>query len=136
MSNRLHNKNSPRFCDRRRSKCQTRYCRGRKAPGRRICYKCKQRRFRSKDPVRSYYYSVAESARKRGYAFELPMPYFRKLVEPYIELFGRGKMKLTLDRIKNELGYVPGNVQILEHTDNIKKYYVHYYNDRKTVTYE
>jgi hypothetical protein len=53
----------------------------------------------------------------------LSFTYFRKLVldNNYMELRGRGKEDMTIDRKIPRLGYSDGNLQIISNSENSKK---------------
>jgi len=95
------------------------------APRRTICYKCRTRGIRAKDPIRAIYYDLKRSAKKRNYEFAITLEYFKNIATEakLVENRGRHAHSFTVDRIKNELGYIQGNIQILTRSENCTKYH-------------
>lgn len=121
---------------RNKNKCKTPYCKNRRVIGRSyFCYKCLSRRSRAKDRLKAFFFSWRSNAKRRKKEFTITFEYFKSWAaennyKPY--------SGLTIDRIREELGYIPGNIQILTLTENVRKYYVSFFaNGRgKTVSYE
>ena len=88
-----------------------------------MCSKCMMRRWRSKNPLKSAYAQLKESARKRRKLFNITLPQFAEFLAgtDYLERAGKSAESLTIDRIKNHLGYEPGNLQILTNSENASK---------------
>lgn len=95
------------------------------APSRPTCYTCKSKLWREKNPIAYVYNNLKKSAKKRKYDFTITLKYFTKLVikEKLMENRGRSAESFTVDRIKNHLGYIPGNLQIMTKSDNTKKWH-------------
>jgi len=95
-------------------------CGKKAAKGRNECLACKQRKYREKYPLKTYYDNMKMNANRRGKEFTIDFDYFCSLIDD-IEEFGRGMGFLTIDRINNNLGYIRGNLQILKFEENASK---------------
>lgn len=73
--------------------------------------------------MRSAYINKKSDAKKRGIEFSISYEYFVQFCykTDYIQNKGSTKDCFTVDRIKNELGYVEGNLQCLTRSENAKK---------------
>lgn len=73
--------------------------------------------------MRYKFQTLKDHARARGIVFALPFPLFRRfaLVSEYLNRTGNGNHCLTVDRINNLRGYVPGNIQPLTREENRMK---------------
>lgn len=92
---------------------------------RKRCWKCNHKRWISfTDPVRYSYNNLKVNATRRGKPFTITLAYFRRFCyrTDYIAGKGRTADSYTVDRIKEHLGYIPGNLQKLKNKDNVKKY--------------
>lgn len=100
----------------KRGLCAVRFCRGHKLKSRRICSRCQHRRRAVNDPIGYAYEIVQTNARRRGKEFTISRAYFRELCEKTDYLLRKGRKidSLTLDRINPSLGYVKGNVRVVE----------------------
>jgi hypothetical protein len=49
------------------------------------------------------------------------------MASDYMEKKGRGADNLSLDRVNNDLGYVPGNVKVVTVSNNSRKRHTDYY---------
>ena len=100
------------------------------------CNKCeadRARNDRAKDPIK-YLYTVAKyRAKKKGVPFTITVEDLRDLQVTHCPCFGweldygggKGKgnpSSASIDRIVPELGYVPGNVQIVSNLVNSMKF--------------
>lgn len=94
-----------------RNKCATKYCRNTRAKNRRICNKCKSRKWRANNPLLAAYYNKRAHANKMHREFTLTVEQFSEVWKP----------KMSIDRINNNLGYIPGNVQTLSISENSRK---------------
>lgn len=104
-------------------KCKT--CKRRpRAPHRTQCYHCKNKRYRLADLVRTAYECIKARAKRKGREFTITLAYFRRFCYrvDYRAGLGRSADSYTVDRIKEEKGYVPGNLQKLTNSENVKKY--------------
>lgn len=120
--------NSKPVDDQPRRICANEDCASEAAPGRTICWKCKSRQFSKKNPIRKAWHNLKRSAVRREIKFELTLKYFTEWVttgagKGYMELAGMNGDDLTIDRIKPELGYVEGNLQLLTRTENSNKFH-------------
>lgn len=105
-------------------KCETKYCKNKSLKGRKVCGKCKNRKYRKKNPERAAYQSLKNNAKRRGKEFDLTFEEFLKFVHKTEYMLGKGRSKTSLhiDRIDEEKGYVKGNIQVLTNTENVRKY--------------
>jgi|GEM_PF-3148006 len=104
-------------------KCVVKYCRNKKLTGSRYCSKHKHQRRKYLDPIGYYFDIKRQNARNSGIPFLITKEYFSNLVKGtgWIDKGGRAKKALTIDRIDNRKGYVPGNIQILTYSENSSK---------------
>lgn len=88
-----------------------------------ICDTCASRLFRANNPARDAYRQIKERAGRRGQIFKITFEQFLQAIEgtEYLARRGRGIDELHLDRKKVELGYVPGNLQVLTTAENLRK---------------
>lgn len=88
------------------------------------CGTCANKAWREKDPVKTSYVNLKHNAKRRGKVFTITLAYFRRFCyrTDYIAGKGRTADSWTVDRIKEWLGYVPGNLQKLKNGDNTRKY--------------
>ena len=87
------------------------------------------RRWRERNPLRYFFNKLRYRARERGKVFSLTFEYYCKLVRAsgYLEKKGKTATSLSIDRIDEKLGYVPGNVQVITLSENSRKAWVPYY---------
>ncbi len=93
--------------------------------GRRKCWKCrKKENVWFSDPVNYSYMNLKSNAKRRGKVFTITLAYFKKFCyrTDYIAGKGRTSESYTVDRIREELGYIPGNIQVMQNGLNVKKY--------------
>ncbi|MES2382495.1 MAG: hypothetical protein V4538_15715 [Bacteroidota bacterium] len=109
--------------------CETKKC-NRKPKQGKYCYTCIKRKYKAKHPERYAYSVTKNNAKRRGKPFTISFEYFLKFCVKTNYIAGKGITKhgLHIDRIKEHLGYVPGNIQAKENTDNIKKYLTYNYD--------
>lgn len=102
------------------NKCDTKYCRGRKKTGRRICSKCVMRAWRSKNPVKAMFAALKHNAKRRGKQFDLTIEQWTEFVTQHNMLDNRGKngWSLSVDRIDQERGYAVDNIRPLTLSEN------------------
>ena len=76
--------------------------------------------------------TLRTNARRRGKVFTITFEYFKKFAirVKYLELKGITKYAYHIDRIKEELGYIPGNLRLITNIANVKKYLRWRYNDK------
>lgn len=104
-------------------KCGTPYCRNEKAPGRKICHKCRARRQAISNPVGYAYNNLKQNAKRRGKYFDLTLEEFTEFCRStdYIDKKGKSRKSYSIDRIDNSKGYTISNIQILTLSENSKK---------------
>lgn len=102
--------------------CKTKYCRNR-SHGRQYCSTCRRRASRKRDPIKAAYVNKKSDAKRRGIEFTITLEYFREFCYKYkfIKNMGRAGTSYSIDRIKNHLGYIPGNIQVLTIAQNSSK---------------
>ncbi len=88
-----------------------------------ICATCTSRNYRAKYPIRYAYSCLRSNSKRRGIPFTISLEYFKQFCHEYdyIQRKGVTKNSLSVDRIKNHLGYIPGNIQALTVSNNSKK---------------
>lgn len=105
-----------------KNKCETRFCRNRKALNRKICSTCIKRKWRANNPKKASYENLRTNAKRRGKEFSLTFAQFEEFCVKYNYVSG-GKTRdcYTIDRIENDKGYTIGNIQKMKRGDNSKK---------------
>jgi hypothetical protein len=117
-------------------KCQTAYCRNQIKTGTH-CSTCRYKKWREKNPVKYAYLNLKHNAKKRDILFTITFEEFKQWCSKvkYIGFTGRSAESLTIDRRHNDIGYHIDNIQVMEKSKNIKKFF--YYDWReKQVRYE
>lgn len=106
--------------DKKCSNCKRRA----RAKNRTLCLPCKNKKHREKDPVATSYENLKFNAKRRGKVFTITLAYFRRFCyrTDYMKGKGRQSDSYTVDRIKEWLGYIPGNIQKMTNGDNVRKY--------------
>lgn len=101
---------------------------------------CEKRLFAQRHPEKYAYANLRTNAKRRGKYFDLTFEQFMKFVNKsgYMELKGRGALCLTIDRIKNELGYTYKNIRAILLIENVfKRNYVDFRRkDKKKYSHE
>lgn len=89
-----------------------------------LCNHCRNKKYRQADLVRTAYECIKARAKRKGKEFTITLAYFRKFCYKvdYRAGLGRSAESYTVDRIKEEKGYVPGNLQKLTNAENVRKY--------------
>ncbi len=89
----------------------------------RFCHKHRHRYQKANSPLVYHYKALKQNARRRNKIFTITLDHFKEFCDEtgYLELKGRLKKSATIDRIKNELGYIPGNLQVLTLAQNASK---------------
>jgi len=84
----------------------------------------RMRRWRKNNPMNAAYNNLKNNAKRRGKPFELTFEQFKQFAikTEYIAKKGISATSYTIDRINEELGYTIDNIQVLQNSDNIKKY--------------
>lgn len=105
-------------------KCLSDGCKNKPVKQRRYCHKCRSRKYRSNYPIKYAYDTIKTNAKRRGRPFTITLEYFKELIAGtnYLHEKGRTRLALQIDRIDNELGYVPGNLRIVTQEENVKAY--------------
>ena len=88
-----------------------------------ICRYHRYQKYKHKNPY-SYAYSVLKNnAKRRKIPFELTKDEFIDFCKEtgYMELKGRFKDSMTIDRIIPSIGYRRNNIQILSNSNNVRK---------------
>lgn len=88
-----------------------------------ICLTCETRLKRANNPAREVYWQIKDRAKRRNQIFNLTFPEFLAEIEgtDYLTRRGTGIGELHLDRKKVQLGYVPGNLQVITTAENLRK---------------
>ena len=104
---------------------------------RKKCGSCAARAWRATDPVRSAFNNLKSHAKQRGKPFTITLDYFRAFCIKTKYLAGRGRSadSYHVDRIDERLGYVPGNLQVLTNSENVKKYLSYDWQSRYATVY-
>jgi hypothetical protein len=102
--------------------CITKFCRRKPKHGK-YCPTCQKRHWRDKNPMKDAYHNLKSNAKKRGKVFTISFEYFARFAfeEKLLLRRGRSKTSYSVDRIINELGYIEGNLQVLEKSANSSK---------------
>ena len=108
-----------------------------------VCSTCRSRVSRLNNPVRYAYLKLKDSAKRRNIVFAITLDWFKVFCKDtgYMERKGKMFNKYTVDRIKNDKGYEPGNLQLLTLSENSYKYqtadrYVYRANEMDQLTIE
>ena len=107
------------------TKCSEPYCKNNRGGNHKLCFKHRNRKHREKHPIRAAYQILKDNAKRRGKPFEIRLVWFTEFIKDsgYIEQKGRLADSLTLDRIKNYLGYIEGNIQVIQKSKNVTKFW-------------
>jgi hypothetical protein len=102
--------------------CEPR-CRNPRKSDRLRCSKCHQRRFRAQHREAAAFATLRDHARARGIAFTISFSTFRAFARrtEYLTRTGNTAGALTVDRIDNLSGYVPGNIRAISRAENSVK---------------
>lgn len=103
--------------------CTSPYCTNLARPGRKICWKCKARRYTEKYPLENTYRFLKANAKRRGIVCTLTLEEWKQFCDAtnYLKLRGTYAQDMTVDRINPSLGYIAGNLQMLTRSENAKK---------------
>lgn len=107
--------------------CQTKYCR-RESKGK-YCYRCEHAHKKERNPYRYWYGVNKRNANRRalkngnGKFWYITFEHYVWFCDTYgyLAIKGRRKNDASIDCIKNELGYVDGNIQPLTVGENSQK---------------
>ena len=107
--------------------CLTPRCRGlvnKKNEHSPFCSKCRSRHFRRDHPAMAHYLDLKNRAKQRGHEFSITFEYYHQTVwldTGYAQQHGKSAECLSVDRIRNELGYIPGNLRVLTLSENSRR---------------
>lgn len=104
--------------------CKTKYCTKPAGKGTKgFCYTCRSRNARKNNPVRASYENLRANTKRRGHEFTITFEYFKQFCREYDYIANKGKTasSYSIDRINNEIGYVPGNLRVLTLSENSRK---------------
>ena len=94
--------------------------------GRKLCSTCRSRKTRLADPVKYAFTNIRNRAKQRGIPFTITLEDFR-LWAVKVNLVGikRGRTadSWDIDRKHEDVGYHIDNIQVLEKTKNITKFF-------------
>jgi hypothetical protein len=104
-------------------KCATPYCRNKARHQRRLCCTCASRKQRKANPMRAAYRAKRDNAIRKGKPFTITFEDFKKFCYQYPYMAGKGRSGVSfgIDCKIAELGYVPGNLQLLTNSENARK---------------
>ena len=104
-------------------KCSTPDCTNETAKDRRICGKCRSRKYRAKYPLKAWYDTLKMNAKRRGKSFTLTLEQFSEFCKRtgYDEHKGKTANSLSVDRIKDHLGYSIDNIRAITLRENTLK---------------
>ena len=109
----------------RKGLCIERFCRNESAEKRRICYRCKARKYKARHPIKHLFNIKKQRAKERGHKWDLTCQEFEEFVlrTGYMDRRGRGRNGMSIDRIDPDKGYTIDNIQTLTVSENSKKYH-------------
>jgi hypothetical protein len=92
----------------------------------RFCCKHARQHQKQTNPLRYYFDMLRGHAKARKKKFTITIEYFEQFCRKtkYLELKGRRSWEYTIDRIDPRKGYEPGNIQVLQNSDNARKQWV------------
>ena len=106
------------------SKCIVLFCNRHKTSKDAYCHRHKRQIEMHSCPVQVYYNKLKLSAKRRGILFTITLQEFKQWAAE-VQLIEKkssdGKKFWHIDRKKNENGYIPGNLQLLNYHENTTK---------------
>ena len=84
-----------------------------------LCHKHHQHRWRMRSPKKSAYAILRDHAKARGLAFTISYDYWQGLTDALGYWSGDGVP--TIDRVRAERGYEPGNLTVVSLSENVAK---------------
>jgi hypothetical protein len=107
------------------TKCSEPNCSKKRGGNHKLCFMHRNRKHREKHPIRAAYQILKDNAKRRGKPFEIRLIWFTEFIKDsgYIEGKGRLADSMTIDRIKNHLGYIEGNIQVIQKSQNVVKFW-------------
>jgi hypothetical protein len=95
------------------------------------CSACCRREWAEKNPEKYLYANLRGNARRRGKVFDISFEAFTAFLtrENYLRRKrGRTKTSVSVDRDRNELGYIEGNLRAITiQANSVKRNYVDYF---------
>ena len=93
------------------------------------CLSDRRKKYNEDNPISYVYRNLKSNAKRRGKEFKISYKYFKQfcIENNYMERRGRFKGCITIDRIRDEDGYIEGNLQLLEQVTNNKKRFIPYW---------
>lgn len=110
-----------------------------------LCAACARRSWALRNPEKYLYANLRGNARRRGKYFGITFPEFLEFLkrEKYLEkVRGRTKYSVSIDRERNDLGYVADNMRAVSiqynswkraYVDYFRKMEENYYADEKNI---
>ena len=111
---------APNHPKRKRGICPAYGCTNKKAKGKSLCWRHTKIRHKHNNPIAYTFDALNNNAKRRGKEFTLTLEEFSQFCEEtnYIELKGRSKRKMSIDRIDSSKGYSRDNIRILRFDQN------------------
>lgn len=87
--------------------------------------------WRKKNPMHAAYLDLKSNAKRRGHSFSITFDEFKQFCKKtsYMDVKGIYKDSYHIDRIDENKGYHMDNVQLLTNSQNVRKFFDHYYDD-------
>lgn len=109
--------------------CSVNYCTRKPAPKSRLCYRCQRKQKIERNPYRYWFGVNRRNANRRakkngtGKFWNVSFDHYVWICDTtgYLVLKGRKKNQASLDCIKDDLGYIDGNIRVITVGDNSKK---------------
>lgn len=103
--------------------CISPYCTNLAYKRRKICNKCRRRKYINEHPLEYTYDTLKQNAKRRRVPFLLSIKEWKQFCDTtgYLKLRGTFAQDMTVDRIIDALGYVAGNIQMITRAENSKK---------------
>lgn len=104
-------------------KCRVKYCRRPARKHSSLCTTCDKKLWRKKYPMKAAFQTLRQNSRRRGKVFMLTFEEFKKFCYKtnYIAGKGRSKESYSIDRVKNDNGYLLSNIRVLTVSENSRK---------------
>jgi hypothetical protein len=111
-----------------KGKCLVYGCNNQARKCKSFCNKHEKESRKEKNPYRYWYGILRLNAKRRKKVFTISLEYFIQFCKEtnYINTKGRKSGSMSIDRKIDELGYIEGNLQILEIGENTRKKYTDY----------
>lgn len=106
--------------------CSAKHCRKNNSPNHYLCYGCRRKKQKETNPLRYWFDVLRSNANRRKIFFGLTLEEFAEFCEEtnYLIFKGRNAGNYTIDRIRDELGYMKGNLQVLTRGANTRKMWI------------